>query len=97
MSKEIVAIKPPNFGTAIFHIRGTSPLVIHRFSEKTKMEMIAKREGAVSKGSKAKREPKKAEDLFNTARYRFKDGGDGFQAVAYEKPVLAHADWWISK
>ena len=59
-----VAIKPPNFQTAIFPIIGTAPLVIHRFSAKTKEEMKQKMETGKASSSKKNREAKSTDDLF---------------------------------
>ena len=41
-----VTIKAPNFQKAVFELVGTAPLVIHRFSAKTKNEMKQKMESA---------------------------------------------------
>ena len=51
---EAVQIKAPNFGIATYDIKGTAPLVIHRFSAKTKNEMKQKMEAGKSAGSKKK-------------------------------------------
>lgn len=47
-----VAIPAPNFQTAIFDIKGTAPLVIHRFSAKTKEQMKQKMETGKAASSK---------------------------------------------
>jgi hypothetical protein len=68
-----VAIKAPNFQTAEFEIEGTAPLVIHRFSAKTKNEMKLK----------------KTDDLFEEARYTHKDGWDGFNASSIRNAMIS--------
>jgi hypothetical protein len=81
--KEVsVTIKPPNFQNAVFEIIGTAPLVIHRFSKKTKDEMLAKMEAGKTASSKKNRDPKDIEAAYNEARYRHKDGWDGFNAAS---------------
>jgi hypothetical protein len=84
-----VTIKPPNFGFAEFQIRGTAPLVIHRFSAKTKEEMRLKMETGKAASNKKNREPKKSEDTFNEARYRAKAGWDGFQASSIRNAMIS--------
>ena len=53
-----VTIKPPKFQTAVFPIVGLSPLVIHRFSAKTKAQMKQKMEEGKPSGSRKNREAK---------------------------------------
>lgn len=86
---QTVQIKPPNFGTAVFKIAGTSPLVIHRFSAKTKNEMKQKMEVGKAASSKKNREPKSTNDTYNEARYVSKDGWDGFHAGALRNAMIS--------
>ena len=88
-TSEVVRIKPPNFGVAIFSIRGTVPLVIHRFSAKTKGEMKAKMEQGKSASSRKNREPKDIDRTYNEARYISKEGWDGFQASSIRKAMIS--------
>lgn len=85
-----VTIKAPNFQQAIFTVNGTAPLVIHRFSAKTKLQMKNKMEAGdkASKG-KATREAKDTDDLFNESRYRSKEGWDGFNASAVRNAMIS--------
>lgn len=77
-----VTIKAPNFLTAIFEIKGTAPLVIKRFSTKTKDEMETKMAGGKSSSSKKNREPKTTDQQYAEACYISKDGWHGFHAAA---------------
>jgi hypothetical protein len=79
-SIESVSIKPANMKIAEFKIVGNAPLVIHRFSKKTKDEMLAKQIAGKTASSKKVREPKVIEDEYNAARYISKEGWDGFNA-----------------
>jgi hypothetical protein len=87
--KQVVQIKPPNFRVAEFEIRGTSPLVIHRFSHKTKEEMKRKMETGKSASNKKVREPKDTDVTYNEARYRSREGWDGFHAGAMRKAMIS--------
>ena len=80
MTTKEVTIKAPNFQVAEFMLNGTAPLVIHRFSKKTKDEMLAKQEAGKTASSKKTREPKDTKEEFNAARYVSKEGWDGFNA-----------------
>lgn len=84
-----VTIKPPNFGYAVFHIKGVAPLVIHRFSAKTKNEMKAKMELGKPSSSKKNREAKQTDDLYEEARYRNAAGWDGFHAGAIRAALIS--------
>jgi len=79
-NQQAVTIKAPAFQTAVFKLVGTAPLVIHRFSEKTKAQMLAKMEAGKSASSKKNRDPKDIEATYNEARYISKEGWDGFNA-----------------
>lgn len=77
-----VTIKAPNFGIAEFGVRGLAPLVIHRFSKKTKDQMKLKMETGKAASSKRNREAKSTDEQFEEARYRSPEGWDGFHAGA---------------
>lgn len=88
-SKTTVTIAPPNFSTAVFSVRGTAPLVIHRFSAKIKQQMKDKMEAGKAGASKKNREAKKTDDLYEESRYRSKQGWDGFNAAAVRKAMIS--------
>lgn len=89
MKNTTVNIKPPNFGTATFNIVGCAPLVIHRFSAKTKEQMKQKMETGKAAGSKKNREAKSTDDIYEEARYRSADGWDGFHAGAIRNALIS--------
>lgn len=89
MENKSVAIKAPNFGVAVFEIAGTAPLVVHRFSSKTKLEMKTKMETGKAASSKKNRDAKNTDDLFAESRYRSKDGWDGFHAGAIRNAMIS--------
>ena len=84
-----VTIKPPNFGFAEFGVHGTAPLVIHRFSAKTKNEMRIKMETGKAASSRKNREAKDSDKTFEEARYRAKDGWDGFHAASVRNAMIS--------
>lgn len=86
---ETVSIKPPNFGIVAFQARGLSPLVIHRFSAKTKEQMKLKMETGKAAGSKKNREAKSTDALYEEARYRSAEGWDGFHAGAVRAALIS--------
>jgi len=88
-TSQTVTIKPPNFGLATFRITGMSPLVIHRFSAKTKNQMKQKMETGKAASSKKNREAKLTDDLYEEARYRHADGWDGFNAAAIRAAMIS--------
>jgi len=86
--KASVEIKAPNMKEASFKIVGTAPLVVHRFSIKTKKEMQLKMETGKAAGNRKIREPKNSDDTFNEARYVSKEGWDGFHAAALRNAMI---------
>jgi hypothetical protein len=84
-----VTIKAPNFQTAVFTIKGIAPLVIHRFSAKTKEQMKLKMETGKAASSKKNREAKDTNDIFNESRYVSKQGWDGFHASAVRNALIS--------
>lgn len=88
-TKVTVTIKPPNFQIAQFDIEGLAPLVIHRFSAKTKNEMKLKMETGKAAGNKKVREPKDTEQTYFEARYISKEGWDGFHAASIRNAMIS--------
>jgi hypothetical protein len=83
-----VQIKRANLKVAVFEIVGDAPLVVHRFSVKTKNEMRLKMEAGKTAASKKNREPKDLDDAYNEARYVSKEGWDGFPASAIRAAMI---------
>jgi hypothetical protein len=84
-----VIIKRPNFGRAEFTLKGVAPLVIHRFSAKTKAQMKQKMEMGKAAGSKKEREAKQTDDIFNESRYVAAAGWDGVHAGAFRNAMIS--------
>lgn len=86
---QAVTIKAPAFQTAVFQIKGTAPLVMHRFSAKTKAQMLSKMEVGKAAGSKKNRDAKDTEQTYNEARYVSDQGWDGFHAGAIRNALIS--------
>ena len=84
-----VTIKAPGFQMAVFKIKGTAPLVMHRFSAKTKQEMLLKMETGKAASSKKNRDAKDTEATYNAARYIAPEGWDGFHAGAIRNALIS--------
>jgi len=84
-----VQIAPPNLKVARFTIKGTAPLVVHRFSSKTKQRLLAIMEAGSTAKKGKKREPLNAEQTYNEARYISKAGWDGFNAAAIRAAMIS--------
>ena len=84
-----VTIKAPNFQKAVFELVGTAPLVIHRFSAKTKAEMKQKMETGKAASSKRNREPKSTDESYQESRYISKAGWDGIHAGAFRNALIS--------
>ena len=89
METKNLVIKARAFQVAEFEIIGTSPLVIHRFSAKTKQEMKQKMETGKAASSKKNREAKNTDDTFQESRYISKEGWDGFHAGAIRSAMIS--------
>ncbi len=84
-----VTIQKPKFQTAMFTLIGTAPLVIHRFSAKTKAQMKAKMEQGKSASSKKNREAQDTDVLYKEAKYVSKEGWEGFHAAAIRNAMIS--------
>lgn len=71
-------------------IVGTAPLIVHRFSEKAKRQMLD-----ATQGRKTPKEPKDPHAEYDAAFYRMKDGESfGFPAVAFKKATVGAARFY---
>jgi hypothetical protein len=87
--KKTVSISAPKFQTAVFEIVGVAPLVIHRFSAKTKNEMKQKMEAGKTASSRKNREAKNTDDTYQESRYISPEGWDGFNASAIRCAMIS--------
>lgn len=64
-------------------IVGTAPLIVHRFSEKAKRQMLDNMQGR-----KSPKEIKDPAAEYDAAFYRLKGGGYGFPAIAFKAATI---------
>lgn len=85
----VTTITPPNIQMGEFPIKGAAPLVIHRFSAKTKEEMKQKMETGKAASSRKNRKPRNTDELYEEARYISDEGWDGFNASAIRMAMVS--------
>lgn len=84
-----VVIPPPHDETAVFTIRGTSPLVLNAFSQKARQQITDKQmAGSAAKKGKA-REAKDFNACYEGAKHVSEDGWLGFSAAAIRAAVVS--------
>ena len=84
-----IKISAPNIREAKFLIRGTAPLVVHKFSAKAKA-MIRQKQEAGSLANKGKsKSAKDFEDVFQGARHISTEGWDGIPAAAFRAGIIS--------
>lgn len=84
-----VSITAPKFEIAEFKIQGIAPLVINKFSQKAREQMLEKHKaGSVSKKG-GKREAKDCDLLFNNARHIAREGWDGIPCAAFRAAMIS--------
>lgn len=79
MSDAQVSISRIGTETIRVPLVGTAPLIVHKFSEKSKRQMLDNMQGR-----KSPKEPKDPEAEFQAAMYRHDDGGYGFPVIAFK-------------
>lgn len=75
--------------TLLVPIRGTAPLVVHRFSEKAKLEMLH-----AAQGKKTPKQPKDPVAEYEAAFYRLKSGEPGFPALGFKAATVGGARFY---
>lgn len=84
-----IKISAPNIREAKFLIRGTAPLVVHKFSAKAKA-MIRQKQEAGSLANKGKsKSAKDFEEVFQGARHISTEGWDGIPAAAFRAGIIS--------
>lgn len=75
--------------TLLVPIIGTAPLLVHRFSEKAKRQMLD-----AMQGRKSPKEPKNPEADYQGAFYFLNDGAYGFPAIAFKSSTVGGARFY---
>ena len=89
MATETIQITAPDMQTRRFHIKGTAPLCINRFSAKAVEAMAeAQKQGGQAK-SRKKRDPKDFDLCFENAKHVAEDGWCGIAASAFRNAMIS--------
>jgi hypothetical protein len=85
-AKAIVKIELPQLDIRILDIRlvGDSSLIVHKWSEKAKKQMLDKQMGVASAGKESK-DPQRD---YEESLYRLPGGGYGFPAIAFKNAAV---------
>lgn len=70
-------------------IIGTTPLIVHRFSEKAKQQMLDNMQGR-----KSPKEVKNPQAEYEAAFYRLKDGSPGFPVLGFKQSTVGGARFY---
>ena len=84
----VIDIPELQIKTAMITLGGTNPLIVHRFSEKARKEMLDKQMGA----AKQKKAFKNPEQDYFVSLYLLPDGTPGFPAVAFKAAAVNAAN-----
>ena len=79
-----IVIPKPQIGILTIGITGTSPLIMHAWSEKARKMILDKQMGLPV----PKKQPKNPEEDFNGARYVSGEGWDGIPATAFKAAMV---------
>jgi hypothetical protein len=85
----VAIIEKANMVRTTLTIKGTAPLVIHKFSEKIKAEMMANMaRSKADKKAKSERPPRNYEQDFQQARHKSVEGWDGIPCTAFRAAMI---------
>lgn len=85
---ETIVIKPPRFRTIAVQIKGTSPYMQARFSEKAGAAMREKMMAGTQANAKKKRDARDFDRDFREAQYVSTDGWNGIPASAFRNASI---------
>lgn len=85
--KETAELKDLDIRTVEVKIQGLSPIILHRWSDKAKEEMLNKQMKKSNKGKEAKN----PEEQFEDSVYRLDDGSPAFPADGFKKAMVRGA------
>lgn len=88
-SEETIQIDRIAAETLRVPIVGTTPLIVHRFSEKAKRQMLD-----AMQGRKSPKQPKDPQAEYEAAFYRLKDGTYGFPSIAFKAATVGGARFY---
>jgi hypothetical protein len=80
----VIQIQRPNFDVIKMTIKGETPLIVSRFSEKAKRQILDKQ---MKKAAK-KKEARTPKAEFEAAKYKMSNGKDGFPALCVKLAMV---------
>jgi hypothetical protein len=84
-----VSITPPNFVRQVYRLIGTAPLVVCKFSAKSREQIKAKQEqGSQAKAGGTKRAPKDFDAVYEQAKHISTEGWEGIHAGAFRSAMI---------
>lgn len=86
---QTATITPPDFQRIELNIRGTSPLVINRFSAKAMEVMRETQEAGSTARSRKVRESKDFDALYEGAKHVSDEGWEGIHAAAFRNAAIS--------
>lgn len=88
-ASQVITIQKIGTETIRVPIVGLAPLIVHRFSEKAKRQMLD-----AMQGRKAPKEAKDPEGEYEAAFYRMDDGSAGFPVIAFKSATVGAARFY---
>lgn len=87
----VISITPPNIKNGRVWVKGmaNTPLVMHKFSQKARLEMKAKQEAGSTALKGKKKQPKNFTELYNGARHVSLEGWDGIPVMAFKNACIS--------
>lgn len=87
MAKSVkITIQPPNFKSVTLRVEGTAPLLVHKFSEKSRRQM---EENQTSENTtKKKRKPKDYDAEYRAAKYVSSAKWEGVPAASFRMAMI---------
>jgi hypothetical protein len=89
MADAVISIQKIGTETLSVPIVGLAPLIVHKFSEKAKRQMLD-----AMQGRKTPKEPKNPEADYEAAFYRLDDGTYGFPVIAFKAATVGAARFY---
>lgn len=83
----VVSISPPNFKSITLRVVGSAPLLMHKFSQKMRLQIEEKQ--TKKDQTTKKREPKDYAAEYNAARYLSKTKWDGIPCAMFRGAMIA--------
>ncbi len=83
---QVAELKKLDIQKVVVKVRGMSPLIMHRWDEKTKREMLDKQMKKT-----VQKQPKDPVQQYEASVYKFEDGRLGFPADAFKKAMIRGA------